>query len=378
MPRFIRPTALRLPNETERHATWLELFFDLVFVVIITELATRLFQHFTYLGILQCGALFIPVLWTWVSYTVFAARFDNDDIVHWIMTFVIMFAGVIMAIQIPVALEGGSLGFTIGFLLAHLSLRLLYCRAIPESSTQKNLLILYMCGFGLGDISWIVSLFFSPPTKFILWALGMFFYLATPLIGKKRILSKVPLNTVYIPERFGLFTIIVMGQTIASVVFGLGYAHWSFDSFVTAVMSFILAIIIWGQYYRFTKIADYKCTLNSGQTYIYTHIPLIFSLIVMGVCAELLIITPNKVSEHVNTLFAIATVAYLTSFYLLQYLTIRKFKIRGISYVVGVIAILLLLLFKSVPTVAMSGLVFIFAMLFGIQYWHGREMQKSK
>lgn len=379
MSRFIRPTALRLPDdEIERHATWLELFFDLIFAVIVTELATRLFHQLTYLGVLECSSLLIPVMWTWSSYTVFAARFDNCDLIHWLLTFVIMFAGVIMAIQIPVALERGATGFSIGFLISQISLLLLYARVHFDKSGPNKITSFYIIGFGLATISWIMSLFVDLPIKFIFWLLGMSIYLVIPWIGRKRILSKAPLDTIYIPERFGAFTIIILGQTVASVVYGLKFASWNYSSAITSVMAFILAIIIWSQYYRFTGIADYKCTLSSGQPYIYAHIPLIISLMIMGVCTEVFIITPTSVDQKINFIFAFGTILYLTSFYLLQYIAVRKFMIRGFSYIGAVIAISILFLAHSFPMVKMLGLVTIFTTLFGIQYWIGLKKQGKK
>ena len=54
MARFIRPTALRLPDEKiERHATWLEIFFDLIFAVIVVQLSDRLSNNFTTHGTLS-------------------------------------------------------------------------------------------------------------------------------------------------------------------------------------------------------------------------------------------------------------------------------------------------------------------------------------
>lgn len=369
MLRFIRSTSLRLPSEeVERHATWLEIFFDLIFAVIVIKISDRLSNHLTPIGILQCAALFIPVMWTWASYTVFAARFDNNDGIHWLMTFVIMFAGVIMAIQIPVALEKGATGFAIGFLIAQISLLLLYSRTLYDSLTPKNVTMLYMIGFGLGGVCWIISLLFDPLIKFILWTIGMCIYLLIPWIGRKRTLSKVPLDAVYIPERFGAFTIIIMGQIIASVVFGLESASWYPSSVLTSILAFILAILIWVQYFRFTQVADYKCTLGSGQPYIYTHIPLIISLIIIGVCAEDFITKPKLIHENVNIIFCFAIILYLTSFYLLQYVAIRKFKIRALSYVGGIIAILFLFFFYPFsPMIIMLGIVVIFMILFCIQ-----------
>jgi low temperature requirement protein LtrA len=374
MLRILRSTSLRLPTEEfERHATWLEIFFDLIFGVIVVQLSDRLLNHLNFIGIWQSAALFIPVMWTWASYTVFAARFDNNDAMHWLMTFVIMFAGIVMAIQIPTALEKGATGFAVGFLIAQISLLLLYSRTIYGKLTPKNVTMLYVIGFGLGGICWIISLFFNPPIKLILWALGMCVYLITPWIGKKRILSKVPLDTIYIPERFGSFTVIILGQIIASVVFGLESAHWYPSSALTSIMAFILAILIWGQYYRFTQIADYKCTLRSGQPYVYAHIPLIISLIIIGVCAEYFISQPIQIHENINIIFCFAIILYLTSFFLLQYIAIRKIKIRGLSYIAGITALLFLFFsYPLLPVIIMSGIVIIFMSLFGIQYWLSR------
>ena len=228
---------------------------------------------------------------------------------------------------------------------------------------------------GLGCACWVTSLFFDTPIKFILWAVGMFVYLIIPWLGKKNILSKAPLDTTYISERFGAFTIIILGQIIASVVFGLASAHWSPSSVFTSIMAFILAILIWGQYYRFTQIANYKCTLGAGQPYIYSHIPLIISLIIIGVCVEDFIKTPMIMHEKVNIFFCFSIILYLTSIYLLQYIAIRKFKTRGILYLGGVIATLFLSFsYPFSPMIMMSGMVIVFMILFGIQYWLGLEM----
>ncbi len=372
---LIRPAALRLPSEDiERHTTWLEIFFDLVFAVIVVQLSDGLAHHLTFSGILQSGALFIPSLWTWASYTVFAARFDNDDLLHWLMTFVIMFAGAIMAIQIPTALENGATGFSIGFLISQVSVLLLYSRTLFEKSAPKKITHFYMIGFGLGGVCWVISLFFPAPVKFIFWALGMSIYLLTPWVGRKRILSQAPLDTLYIPERFGAFTIIILGQIITSVVSGLEIAHWVPSSVITSIMAFALAVLIWGQYYRFTKIANYKCTLGSGQPYIYCHIPLIISLMLIGVCAQACI--SNTITSNIKNIFCFSLLLYLASFYLLQCTALTKYKIRGFIYLGGGVAVWGLFLLPLSPMLIMSGIATIFMALFVFQYLLDRKIPK--
>ncbi len=372
MARLIRPVSLRLPDEKkERHTTWLEIFFDLIFAVIVVQISDRLANNFTLTGLFQCAALLITSLWTWVSYTVFAARFDNNDGIHWLMTFITMFAGAVMAVHIPTALEDGGKGFSIGFIISQVSLLFLYLRPHHYKTISKEITHFYLIAFGVALSCWIVSLFFDPPNKFILWALGMSIYLTMPWIGRKKVLSKAPLDTVYIPERFGSFTVIILGQIITSVVFGLKSGSWHPSSVVTSIMAFALAILIWGQYYLFTQIADYKCTLGSGQPYIYGHIPLIISLMILGVCAQDFI-SNTQIHPNVKNTFFFSIILYLSSFCLLQFIAIRKFKIRGVVYLGGVSAVLVLFYLSPLsPMIIMTGIVLIFMALFSMQYWLG-------
>ena len=78
--RWHDPPRLRtLDDEDERHATWLELFFDLVFVVAVAQLADGLAADPSVHGFLVFAGLFVPVWWAWVGYTFYADRFDTDD-----------------------------------------------------------------------------------------------------------------------------------------------------------------------------------------------------------------------------------------------------------------------------------------------------------
>ena len=76
--RLLRPPRLRTAGDGEagelRHATWMELFYDLVFVVAVAALSGRLHDDDSPAGILRFAALFVPVWWAWVGDTIYAAR----------------------------------------------------------------------------------------------------------------------------------------------------------------------------------------------------------------------------------------------------------------------------------------------------------------
>jgi low temperature requirement protein LtrA len=99
--RFFEPPRLRtLETEQDRRATWLELFFDLVFVVSIAELGNRLSGDVTLDGFLEFIALFVPVWWAWAGFTFYANRFDTDDLVYRLLVLTAMFGVAAMAANV--------------------------------------------------------------------------------------------------------------------------------------------------------------------------------------------------------------------------------------------------------------------------------------
>jgi low temperature requirement protein LtrA len=103
-----------------RHATWLELFFDLVFVVAIAQLAFALSHDLTLHGFLVFCGLFVPVWWAWVCFTVYADRFDSDDVVHRVVMLCGMFAVGAMASVIPDAAVGDTAAFAVSYAVIQL------------------------------------------------------------------------------------------------------------------------------------------------------------------------------------------------------------------------------------------------------------------
>jgi low temperature requirement protein LtrA len=104
--RWRRPPRLRTvgADDEERHATWLELFFDLVFVICIAEVVHTLEDDRTLGSFLGMAGLFVPIWWAWLGYTVYADRFDTDDLLHRVLVLAGMLAVVAMALSVHDAL----------------------------------------------------------------------------------------------------------------------------------------------------------------------------------------------------------------------------------------------------------------------------------
>jgi len=261
----------------ERHATWLELFFDLVFVAAITSVGRQLAIHSSWQDIAFYGALFVPIWWAWVGYAVYANRFPREDRPHRWLTGVMMFAAAGMAVQLGEFPVTGGFWFALAFCVARLALLLLYARQHgPENVCFLR--SLYLRGFGLGATVWLVSLLIPPPARYGCWGAGMAIDLAIPWLGRAG-LQRFPLNVSHLPERMGLFTLILLGESIAEVVDSFSHhAEWAPGPFAVACLAFAIAGSIWLDYFSFVNVARFECRLGSGQPYIYTHLPLAIGL----------------------------------------------------------------------------------------------------
>ena len=284
--RILDPPRLRNADDAdgERHATWLELFFDLVFVVAIAQLSNALSADQTLEGFLVFCGLFLPVWWAWVGFTFYADRFDTDDVVHRLFMLAGMFAVGAMASTIPDAANGG--GGTAAFAVAYIAVRVftiaLNARAWLHVPAARPLLDVYLTAFTVAVGLWAVSLAFEGPARYVLWAVAMAIDIGTPLASRARI-QRVPIHAAHIPERVGLFTIIVLGETILAVVVGTETATWTLEAGLVAALGFAVGASLWWLYFDYVDETLIRRSVWAGQVYLYGHVPLLIGLTSLGV-----------------------------------------------------------------------------------------------
>ena len=234
---WLQPPRLRVgeSDERPRRATWLELFYDLVFVVAVSQLAHRLSQDVSITGFLSFAALFVPVWWAWIGTTFYANRFDTDDIGRRILMGLQMLAIAALAVNVHHGLSTTSVGFALAYAASRVLLILEYLWAgwnIPEARPLTNR---YAAGFSAGAFLWLISVFVPLPFRLELWAVGLLIDFITPIsLGK--LLLKMPPHPEHLPERFGLFTIIVLGEAVVAVVNGISGIDWNMTNILVAVL----------------------------------------------------------------------------------------------------------------------------------------------
>jgi len=282
---LIKPPKLRTADveEKERHATWLELFYDLVLVVAVSQVAQVLSLDPSPKGIVVAVGLFVPVWWVWAGHTVYATRFDTDDLVYRLLTFLQMFAVLGMAVEVPHAAHGEGRGFGISYLGARIILLILLTRAFYHVRSARLFNRVYLIGFGSGAGIWALALLLPENRQWILWILSLTVELPVPwyIWFKKQPLSDISAS--HIPERFGLFTIIVLGESVVAAARGLTAQSWKPEAVATAAFGFLVAICVWWIYFRHLERAIGRFRLGSGQPYIYSHVPFLIGIVMMSV-----------------------------------------------------------------------------------------------
>ncbi len=286
---LVRPR-LRTPQEgEERHATWLELFYDLVVVAAVAQVASALEENHSARGMLVFAGLFIPLFWVWAGHTVYATRFDTDDLVYRLFTFLQMFAVVGMAVEVHHASEGETRAFCLAYLGARLILLALLARAGRHAPAARPFIRTYLQGFGAGAALWAVSILMPAPARYVLWGASLALELAVPWQIWRSMHPSAAVSPSHIPERFGLFTIIVLGESISAVVRGLAGRDWEAPAVAVSALGFGIGVCVWWIYFRHLERAIGRVRMGSGQPYMYSHIPLVVGIVAMGIGIELAI-----------------------------------------------------------------------------------------
>ena len=217
-----RPMAPRDPAEGHRVATPLELFFDLVFVVAIASAAAEL-HHGLSAGHLEAvvgyAMVFFAIWWAWMNYTWFASAYDSDDVVFRLLTFTIMTGSLMLAAGVPDLFDDGQSGVVVaGYAVMRLGMVALWLRAAGAHPEGRRTALVYAGGISVVQLLWITRLLL--PDERLLVAtffLLVLAELAVPIVAE-RVGAPTPFHPHHVAERYGLFTIIVLGEVILASV----------------------------------------------------------------------------------------------------------------------------------------------------------------
>jgi len=293
-------------RKSERKISWLELFYDLVYVAAIGQFTHHMSEHLSWSVLGYTFLLFSLVFWSWVNGSQYYDLHGSDSVRTRFFTLLQMLAVAAVAITINDAYEGHHQNFAIAFSVIEVLINYLWWSTGIWDPSHRQFSIYYSINYGLAFVLLIVSVFTDHETATLLWWIVLLLNLTPSLIGARKVVTTLQQRgevfsaSAALIERFGLFTIIVLAESILAIVNGIAEVK---DKEPAAWIAFILAVIIcfllWSLYFDMTSEQETKKGYGYLQWLIFLHFPLLASFGIAGACIKILM-EDMHASENLN------------------------------------------------------------------------------
>ncbi|MFJ3877128.1 low temperature requirement protein A [Streptomyces sp. NPDC090077] len=285
---WYRPMTARRSDEQHRVSTNLELFFDLCFVAAVAQAAIALEHEIsaghTSHGVLGYVLVFFAIWWAWMNFTWFASAYDTDDVPYRLLTLLQITGALVMAAGAQAAVADYDFTvITIGYVIMRLAMVTQWLRAARTDPERRPTCLRYATGILIVQAGWVARLFLPENAGLPAFLVLAVAELAVPLWAERA--GRTTWHPHHIAERYGLFTIIVLGESITSATAAVHGALDSGASFATlAALSaggVLTVFALWWLY--FTDNAPHRLhSLAAAMRWGYGHYALFAAAAAVG------------------------------------------------------------------------------------------------
>jgi low temperature requirement protein LtrA len=291
--------------------TYVELFFDLVFVFAITQISHTLLAHFTPLGFLQVSILFLAVWWVWIFTSWITNWLDPEQTAVRVLLFVMMLAGLVLSTSIPKAFEERGLAFGIAFAAMQAGRTAFMFYAVPaERRALRINFVRIFTWLAVSGVFWVAGGLAHGEMRLLLWAVALAIEYASPAAGfwtpglGRSSVRDWSVEGGHMAERCALFIIIALGESV--LVTGATFANlkWSAEAIGAFLVAFTGSLAMWWIYFHkgaeagAHNIAQAKDPGAVARlAYTYLHMPIVAGIVVVAVGDELVLAHPSGHSD---------------------------------------------------------------------------------
>lgn len=262
-------------DEEGRSAAPLELFFDLVFIVAISIAASEL-HHSLAEGHVTSGLptylfAFFGIWWAWMNFTWFATSFANDDWLYRVLTFVQMGGVLILAAGIQLAFSDGDYVLVVsGYVVMRIGMVAQWLRASRRAGELRQTTLIYAFGISAIQVLWVLWLFIpEPPLSTAGLLILIVAELSIPIVAERA--ASTPWHPHHITERYGLFTIIVLGESLlasANAIIEVLHGEEDLTELIAlSVLTLVVTASLWWIYFwppHHREISTFARSLRYG------------------------------------------------------------------------------------------------------------------
>jgi len=356
----------------EKRVTFAELFFDLVFVFAITQLSALLHEDHSWSGVGRALILLIPIYWGWVGISLHSNFHDVDRTFDRLAIFTVGLASLMMALAVSDAFGDRGRLYGAGYLTIRIVLAAAIFRGWP---TMVN-------GFSVGltvtGPLLLIGGFLEPGFRLLFWSVAGAIDLSLPFILRRKMAGS-QFQSSHLLERFGLFIIIALGESIVAIGSPVAGGRLVNSEVLTVALAFVVACGLWWVYFAFAAGAMLHAVNNaSNQSEVvrevlsYGHLLLIASIISLAVGLTEAVAHPTDALRlDVSALLFGGCALYLATFGYTRWRMYRRVSTTRL----GSASLLLLLLPISTQVPAMVSVGAIAAVLIGLNLEEHRRVK---
>ena len=347
----LRTMLPRDPAQPHRTASPLELFFDLVFVVAVSIASAQLHHALSHgdvlHGVTSYAMVFFAIWWAWMNFTWFATSFDTDDWLYRVTTIVQMGGVLVFAAGIPRAFEHGDFRLPVlGYVVMRIAMVAQWLRASRAGGELRSPARRYAFGIAAVQVLWILLLLIPVgPLQIVAFVLFALIEIGVPIFAEYR--KRTPWHPHHITERYGLFTLIVLGESLLASANAIVDALEKVESLGPLIAISVLALVVtaalwwiyfWPPHHR--AITSFRRSLRYGYTHYFVFAAA--AAFSAGIEVELDVLTGES---HLSNVAASFTVTIPIAIFLvgIWWIAIRDNADRVVNAVVPLGALLVLL-----------------------------------
>ncbi|MBB4440616.1 MULTISPECIES: low temperature requirement protein A [Rhizobium] len=291
--------------------TFLELFFDLVFVFSISQLSHALAAHYTPLGAAEAALMTFAVWWVWIFTAWVTNWLDPDKMPVRGMLVALMMLGLLLSASIPEAFGDKGLLFAGAYVAMQVGRSLFTTYAMTRVDRANTLNFVRITAWLVAaGVFWIAGGLLEHEARLIAWVIALAIEYAGPAAGfavpglGRSTARDWDVSGAHMAERCALFVIICLGEAI--LVSGRTFAELPFSGLTSVVFvtAFIGTVAMWWLYFRFghgraAHRIEHEETPGSlaRQAFTYGHIPILAGIIVHAVAVEFMFSHPHETGD---------------------------------------------------------------------------------
>jgi low temperature requirement protein LtrA len=289
-------------REDDRASTPLELLFDLTFVVAVAQVAAQLAHGISHgmalVSILPYVMVFFAIWWAWINFTWFASAYDTDDVPYRLLTMLQMGGVLVLAAGVPGAFTSSNfVTMTVGYVIMRVAMVAQWSRVIAQDPESRAMAQRYVFGVASIQVLWVLRLLVPGSL-----GIASFFVLGVlealvPLFAERKRLS--PWHAGHIAERYGLFTIILLGECVSATtiaVQGIVTARGvTANLLLVAIAGLVLLFALWWLYFMGDTADRLRDRRERSFIWAYGHYFVFASIAGIGAGIEVAVEEPASV-----------------------------------------------------------------------------------